>query len=628
MGEELKSPSRVSSRIAEARVAAEQIEATGEAGPDSSGAQMPVLTGTISSSSAPDPKTGALLGRYSCVKKAVLRSAIELDSATTGNVEAGEVVEVIEFGHTAAKQLRARCARGWISLTAASSGSPLFVPMCAEGSALVTQGVVVVNGSNATGEEVTAPAPAAAVAAGGERKKTPPGGAEKKESKFQGRHLDFLRNMAASRRKAEKQVLEAQASAATRKKKLAKKVSQICHDVITSSITTLPPQQRSLLRASAANNTMFAMRKGNKQIGAADAGARRSGSAGSAGGYKAKVFSLERASTTGGGSVGGFGGFADRRVGDGSAGGLKAGAAVSLQLRRSKASAPSGRGRAGVIFDDEVDAAWNVQAHSLQRRMWPDNYDEEKAAFLKDPTHDPQFEYAHEIEAQQRERFPVSKRWVGQAERLLDAIIKEHGTDTAFHKSVTAKRKAVAVQPPSCRPEDALAWNAPMSPEELVESAEAFLRKCLACTADPEADTLANKPATAANPAAAADDGEAADGAASAKGGAGPGVRAVEEGTGGAVGLRQAEWVNQVVEKLTVHFSQKNKGRSMSVRGCTLNVPLPITLSACRCAPKPQLYYQRMWPIYHGLTTGLSLSLAGPTRCGSTSSGRTSSEMR
>eukprot|EP01051_Picozoa_sp_SAG22_P001913 SAG22_NODE_80_length_21788_cov_9.742542_2_plen_1130_part_00 len=637
-----RSPSRASSRIAAAqKAAAAPIE-----GPEQPTEQpMQVLAGTLASSSSgsgsgsesdgggggsrPSPRQPPRLGRYACVKKAVLRSGVEMDSFTTGDVQAGETVDVTEWARTAAKnaagnqQLRGKCSRGWISLTAASSGAVLF-RKCPDDGALVTQGVVVVNATATPAGGVAEPP--------GERKNTPPGaGAEagagggvvaaaaaaaaadvpapkkEKESKFQGRHMDFLRNMAANRRKAEKQVAAAAEKGKARKQKLAKKVSQICQDVLASSASALPPQQRSLLKASQANTTMFAnRRKGGGRRGgvgpAADAGGAQRGSSaggvfgggGGSSGYSAKTFSLERAALSA--STGSLLNSAGNE-GGGAAGGF--GASSSLSLRRSKAlAAAKGKGRAGVVFDSEVDASWNVQAHSLQRRMWPENYDEEKASFLADPLRhgDPQFEYQTEVEAQQRERFPVCKRWLPQAERLLDAIVKECGSDQAFHKAVTAKRKAVAERASNgVGGEDAPAWNTPMTPEELVASAEAFLRKCLSIPSDPENDILTKMAAEGGLPGAgggegntgtAGDDGASAGSwaaAAAAASGEAASDSSGSNGSGGrAAQWRQAEWVDSVVEKLTVHFSQRNKGRSMSVRGCTLNVPLPITLSACR----------------------------------------------
>ena len=69
-----------------------------------------------------------------------------------------------------------------------------------------------------------------------------------------------------------------------------------------------------------------------------------------------------------------------------------------------------------------------------------------------------------------------------------------------------------------------------MTPEELVNSAEDFLRSCLVTTS-----------------------------------------------SGGGV----AEATDALVEKLTIHFSHR-KTRAISVKGTTMNVPLPITLTASR----------------------------------------------
>jgi hypothetical protein len=87
------------------------------------------------------------------------------------------------------------------------------------------------------------------------------------------------------------------------------------------------------------------------------------------------------------------------------------------------------------VFASEVDADWNVQAHSLQRRLTATNLEEAKAAFLEDPTVDPVFKYERDIEPHQLERFPVCKRWVrdsalhasGRRIAHLFAFVSAHG---------------------------------------------------------------------------------------------------------------------------------------------------------------------------------------------------------
>ena len=110
-----------------------------------------------------------------------------------------------------------------------------------------------------------------------------------------------------------------------------------------------------------------------------------------------------------------------------------------------------------------------------------------------------------------------------EAERLLDSIAAEFGSEAAYHKAMTRKRKQ-AVAAAAGLTVEAMETQ-PMTPEELVSSAEAFLYSCQ--------------------------------------------VGGDEEGK------------QRLVEKLNVHFTHR-KTRAMSVRGMTLNVPLPITLSINR----------------------------------------------
>lgn len=78
------------------------------------------------------------------------------------------------------------------------------------------------------------------------------------------------------------------------------------------------------------------------------------------------------------------------------------------------------QGRCTVIFDAECDASWNVQQHSLQRRLAPTNTAEAKAAFFEGGCRaDPVFEYEHEIEPHQLERFPVCKRFLRYSSSAL-----------------------------------------------------------------------------------------------------------------------------------------------------------------------------------------------------------------
>ena len=182
-------------------------------------------------------------------------------------------------------------------------------------------------------------------------------------------------------------------------------------------------------------------------------------------------------------------------------------------------------GRCTVIFDSECDAAWNVQQHSLQRRLAPTNSEKAKADFLESSCKvDPLFQYEHEIEPHQLERFPVCKRWLLEAEKLLDSVVKEFGSESGFLKASTRRRKAQAAAETG-RVDGAGPTMAPMTAEELVQSAEAFLRDCIV--------------------------------------------------SGGA------EATDALVQRLTIHFSHR-KTRSMSVKGCVLNVPLPITLTKVR----------------------------------------------
>lgn len=63
-----------------------------------------------------------------------------------------------------------------------------------------------------------------------------------------------------------------------------------------------------------------------------------------------------------------------------------------------------------------------------------------------------------------------------EAERLLDAITAEFGSEAAYHKAQTKRRKAKIAAAAGMTPEQM--ETQPMSPEELVASAEDFLRSC------------------------------------------------------------------------------------------------------------------------------------------------------
>lgn len=117
---------------------------------------------------------------------------------------------------------------------------------------------------------------------------------------------------------------------------------------------------------------------------------------------------------------------------------------------------------------------------------------------------------------------------------MLDAIAAEFGSEAAYHKAMTRKRKQAKAAAAGLTVE--AMETQPMTPEELVSSAEAFLMACQ--------------------------------------------VGGGEEGK------------QRLVEKLNVHFTHR-KTRAMSVRGTTLNVPLPITLSINRA--------ESVW--YHELGT-------------------------
>jgi hypothetical protein len=194
-----------------------------------------------------------LMGSYLVVKNAVLRAGVATDSEQVGQLQAGERVEVIEtqLVRSACRsilvsrllcsifqcrcsarsvrrayrvvrglqmqggQMRLCCAKGWMSLASKTSGEPLLMK-CSEGGGLSTKGVVVVGEAPAAAEEHVA--------------------------KFKGRHLNFLRNLANSRRKAEQVLQEKIDKREASKKKLQKKVSSICKDVLAQAFTgNLPP---------------------------------------------------------------------------------------------------------------------------------------------------------------------------------------------------------------------------------------------------------------------------------------------------------------------------------------------------------------------------------------------------
>lgn len=106
----------------------------------------------------------AVPGRFRCVKRAILRTGFGVGTARCGAVEVGECVQLEETRATSEGTQRVRCAgRGWASAVSGVTGEVLF--------------------------EVAAAGAGAEDTAGSQA-----------EPAFQGRHLQFLRNLARSRR--------------------------------------------------------------------------------------------------------------------------------------------------------------------------------------------------------------------------------------------------------------------------------------------------------------------------------------------------------------------------------------------------------------------------------------------
>jgi hypothetical protein len=203
-----------------------------------------------------------------------------------------------------------------------------------------------------------------------------------------------------------------------------------------------------LIAAEAANTTALGSRAAkNGKAGLSMSLPRPSGCAEKG---RTKTFSLDgRSSSAGGmGASGGSALLRDLRasreqalfqsLGGAACGCDDAPAPLRTSGKRGRTAATAAQkrvGRASVVFASEVDADWNVQAHSLQRRLTATNLEEAKAAFLEDPTVDPVFKYERDIEPHQLERFPVCKRWVrdsalhasGRRIAHLFAFVSAHG---------------------------------------------------------------------------------------------------------------------------------------------------------------------------------------------------------
>ena len=336
---------------------------------------------------------------YKALTVVIIRASADLQSDKVGKLEPGEVIVVLgtkDVGSTS----RVRCVRGWASVTSKSGA------------------LLLERTTSAQPEPEPEPEPESKLQSNASV------GADK--VRFKGRHLDFLRNMAAARKKAQGMAEEAaEAQAATRARLQAKVLSR-CKEVAAESLGALPPQQQALVAASAANATALGSRAGDngktalsmslpRQTGCAETG-------------RTKTFSLDGRSSSAGGMRASGGSTLLRELRSSreqalfqSVSGATCGCdhPAPLLLRttgkrgRTAAAAAQKRvGRASVVFASDVDAEWNVQAHSLQRRLTATNMEEAKAAFLADPTVDPVFTYEHDIESHQLERFPVCKRWV------------------------------------------------------------------------------------------------------------------------------------------------------------------------------------------------------------------------
>jgi hypothetical protein len=348
---------------------------------------------------------------YAAQTVVIVRSAADLQSEKVGKLEPGEVIVVLGTKEIGPLR-RVRCDRGWVSVTSQNGA------------------VLLERTTAAPPEPEPEPKPednAQSNASGGSGK-----------VRFQGRHLDFLRNMAAARKKAQGMAEEAAEAQAAQRARLQAKVLGRCKEVASESLGALPPQQQALIAAAAANT----MALGNRVAKADKVGLSMSlpRPRGCAEKGRTKTFSLDgRSSSAGGmGASGGSALLRDLRASREQAlfqslGGAACGCDDAPPLRtsgkrgRTAAAAAQKRvGRASVVFASDVDADWNVQAHSLQRRLTATNLEEAKAAFLEDPTVDPVFKYERDIESHQLERFPVCKRWVRNSFRLNTAVDFAH----------------------------------------------------------------------------------------------------------------------------------------------------------------------------------------------------------
>ena len=66
--------------------------------------------------------------KFKCIKRAVVRAEFEMDSASQGHFEVGEVFEALECRLNEKGQLRLKMDRGWTSI-AAGSGALLFTKL-------------------------------------------------------------------------------------------------------------------------------------------------------------------------------------------------------------------------------------------------------------------------------------------------------------------------------------------------------------------------------------------------------------------------------------------------------------------------------------------------------------------
>eukprot|EP00854_Cymbomonas_tetramitiformis_P009934 gene9934-11763_t len=155
---------------------------------------------------------------------------------------------------------------------------------------------------------------------------------------------------------------------------------------------------------------------------------------------------------------------------------------------------------------DSSCSTFHGVAVAVVARLWPSNYKECRDAFLESSrTENPQFRYAHPVAKHELQRFYLDTEHLELAQKILDSVMEDYKTEAAYKAALGDKEDAA------------------MTPEQLVKSAEAYLKKST-----------------------------------------GP--------------LKDA-----IVNRLSIHFKRKNGGTgTISVRGSTLNVPLPVTLTASR----------------------------------------------